>query len=71
MLAAQAEGCSVTTIEGVGSIDDLHPMQAAFKECHALQCGFCTPGMIMTAISIVDRCVERKAKLDEATVRAE
>ena len=71
VLAAQAEGCSVTTIEGVGSIDDLHPMQAAFKECHALQCGFCTPGMIMTAISIVDRSVERKTKLDEAKVRAE
>lgn len=71
MLAAQAEGCSVTTIEGIGTPEALHPMQAAFRECHALQCGFCTPGMIMTAIGIVDRHVDRNSKLDEATVRAE
>ena len=67
MLAAQAEGASVTTIEGIGTVDNLHPMQAAFKECHALQCGFCTPGMIMSALGIV----ARNATLDEATVRAQ
>jgi len=50
MLAASAEGASVTTVEGLAtSKDDLHPMQIAFKENHGLQCGFCTPGMIMTA----------------------
>jgi carbon-monoxide dehydrogenase small subunit len=43
----------VTTIEGIGSVDALHPMQQAFRECHALQCGFCTPGMIMSAIDLV------------------
>ena len=71
VLAAQAEGAAVTTIEGIGTVDQLHPMQAAFKECHALQCGFCTPGMIMTALGIVDRSVARSAPLDEATVRAQ
>ncbi len=50
MLAAQADGCAVTTIEGLGTPDDLHPMQAAFNEHHGLQCGFCTPGMIMSAV---------------------
>ena len=55
VLAAQAEGASVTTIEGIGTPDDLHPMQEAFRECHALQCGFCTPGMIMQAIDLVDQ----------------
>lgn len=54
VLAAQAEGATVTTIEGIGSTDALHPMQEAFRECHALQCGFCTPGMIMQAIDLVD-----------------
>ncbi len=54
MLAAQAGGRAVTTIEGLASADGtLHPMQAAFKECHGLQCGFCTPGMVMTAIDLV------------------
>jgi len=53
VLAGQAEGASVTTIEGIGTPDALHPMQAAFRECHALQCGFCTPGMIMRAIDLV------------------
>ena len=52
MLAAQAEGAEVTTVEGLGTEADLHPMQAAFKEHHALQCGFCTPGMLMTAIEL-------------------
>lgn len=53
VLAAQADGADVTTIEGIGTVDELHPMQAAFRKCHALQCGFCTPGMIMSAIDLV------------------
>jgi carbon-monoxide dehydrogenase small subunit len=54
VLAVQAEGCEVTTIEGLAAANgELHPMQAAFKSCHGLQCGFCTPGMVMTAIDIV------------------
>ena len=52
-LAVQADGRSVTTIEGLAAADGtLHPMQAAFKECHGLQCGFCTPGMVMNAVDI-------------------
>ena len=54
VLAGQANGAQVTTIEGIGTVDDLHPMQAAFRENHALQCGFCTPGMIMSAIDLVN-----------------
>ena len=53
VLAGQADGTKVLTIEGVGSVDALHPMQSAFREHHALQCGFCTPGMIMNAIDLV------------------
>ena len=54
MLALQAEGCDVTTIEGITPADgSMHPMQAAFKACHGLQCGFCTPGMVMTSIDLV------------------
>jgi carbon-monoxide dehydrogenase small subunit len=54
VLALQAEGASVTTIEGLAAPDGtLHPMQAAFREHHALQCGFCTPGMVMSAIDLV------------------
>lgn len=53
VLAVQAQGTDITTIEGIGTIDNLHPMQAAFRDCHALQCGFCTPGMIMSAIDLV------------------
>jgi aerobic carbon-monoxide dehydrogenase small subunit len=52
MLAAQADGMSVTTIEGMSKDGQLHPMQAAFKECHGLQCGFCTPGMVMSASAL-------------------
>ncbi|MDE0364646.1 MAG: (2Fe-2S)-binding protein [Gammaproteobacteria bacterium] len=55
LFAAQADGGSVTTIEGIGTPGDLHPMQRAFRECHGLQCGFCTPGMIMRAIDLVAR----------------
>ena len=54
MLAVQADGASVTTIEGLANGGDLHPMQAAFREHHGLQCGFCTPGMIMTAVDMVE-----------------
>ena len=53
MLAAGAEGASVTTIEGIADGDSLHPMQQAFHENHGLQCGFCTPGMVMSAIELV------------------
>ena len=53
LLVAQVEGQEITTIEGIGEPDNLHPMQAAFREHHALQCGFCTPGMIMQGIDLV------------------
>lgn len=65
VLAVQAEGSDITTIEGIGDADNLHPMQSAFKECHGLQCGFCTPGMIMAAIDLVNREVE----LDDQSIR--
>ncbi len=68
MLAAQADGTSVTTIEGMANGSDLHPVQKAFHENHGLQCGFCTPGMIMAATDMINR---HGASLDEATVRAE
>jgi carbon-monoxide dehydrogenase small subunit len=53
MLAAQADGLEITTIEGLASGDQLHPMQEAFRENHALQCGYCTPGMVMAAVSLL------------------
>ena len=53
ILAAQADGAKITTIEGVAPGGDLHPMQEAFRDCHALQCGFCTPGMVMAALDLV------------------
>ncbi len=65
VLAGQAEGADVITIEGIGAPDDLHPMQEAFRECHALQCGFCTPGMIMQAIDLV----ENSEGLDNSSIR--
>ncbi|GAA4533073.1 (2Fe-2S)-binding protein [Chelativorans composti] len=68
MLAAQASGCEVVTIEGLANGDQLHPVQAAFREHHGLQCGYCTPGMIMAAVDMIRRHPEG---LDEATVRAE
>lgn len=55
MLAVQADGAEITTIEGIGTGDDLHPMQQAFSEYHGLQCGFCTPGMILAGIDVVSR----------------
>ena len=69
ILAVQAEGSKVTTIEGLAaSPDKLHPMQEAFREHHGLQCGFCTPGMIVSAIDMVRRLGNQ---LDEATIRHE
>jgi aerobic carbon-monoxide dehydrogenase small subunit len=68
VLAGQAAGANITTIEGLSRGDELHPMQAAFRDNHGLQCGFCTPGMIMSAIDIVNRY---GGKLDETTVRQE
>ncbi|MCT8998862.1 (2Fe-2S)-binding protein [Chelativorans intermedius] len=68
MLAAQASGSEVTTIEGLAQGAELHPVQAAFREHHGLQCGFCTPGMIMAAVDMINRHPEG---LDEKTVRAE
>ena len=53
MLAAQAEGCSVVTIEGLAQGERLHPVQEAFSACHGLQCGFCTPGMIMASVDLL------------------
>jgi aerobic carbon-monoxide dehydrogenase small subunit len=67
VMAAQAQGASVQTIEGLADADGtLHPMQAAFKECHGLQCGFCTPGMVMNAVDLVQRS---DVALDDAQVR--
>ena len=66
MLAVQANGCELTTIEGLAAADGtLHPMQAAFRSCHGLQCGFCTPGMVMSAVDLVNNHGVR----DEAQVR--
>ena len=53
MLALQAQGANVTTIEGLSQNGTLHPMQAAFRECHGLQCGFCTPGMVMSSVQLL------------------
>jgi len=66
MLAVQAEGARVVTIEGLATDGALHPMQEAFRENHGLQCGFCTPGMIMTAVDLVNR---EGGDLDEQTIR--
>jgi carbon-monoxide dehydrogenase small subunit len=65
-LAVSCEGAKVMTIEGLAPASGLHPMQEAFREHHALQCGFCTPGMIMAAVDMVYR---KGTKLDEATIR--
>lgn len=68
VLASQARGASVVTIEGLAEPDGtMHPMQAAFKECHGLQCGFCTPGMVMSAIDLV----HRHPGASEQTIREE
>lgn len=65
MLAAQAQGTNITTIEGLTPGDTLHPVQEAFKACHGLQCGFCTPGMVVASIQLLEDC----PKPDEATIR--
>ncbi len=68
VLAASCEGAEVVTIEGLSDGTTLHPMQEAFREHHALQCGFCTPGMIMAAVDIVNR---NGPNVEEATIRKE
>jgi carbon-monoxide dehydrogenase small subunit len=68
ILAAQADGQAVTTIEGIAKDGVLHPMQAAFREHHGLQCGFCTPGMVMTAIALVQE--QSMHDWSEAEIRA-
>ena len=65
LLAVQCDGAEITTIEGLGTADSLHPMQEAFRECHGLQCGFCTPGMIMSAVDLV----KREEAIDEQVIR--
>jgi aerobic carbon-monoxide dehydrogenase small subunit len=70
-LAAQASDSTITTIEGLANGADLHPVQAAFREHHGLQCGFCTPGMIMTAVDMIERHKKNGSKLDEKTIRSE
>ena len=67
MLAIQANNSSITTIEGLAEENKLHPVQEAFKENHGLQCGFCTPGMIMAAVDLI----KRKPVLNEKIVREE
>ena len=68
VLALQCDGSQVLTIEGLANGSELHPMQAAFREHHGLQCGYCTPGMIMAAVDIVHR---KGPGLDERTIREE
>ena len=65
VLAVQADGAEVTTIEGIADGEKLHPMQEAFRENHGLQCGFCTPGMIMSSIKLV----ENNPKISEKEIR--
>jgi carbon-monoxide dehydrogenase small subunit len=65
VLAVQADGRAVTTIEGLADGDGLHPVQEAFREHHGLQCGYCTPGMVLAAVSLIDE----QPDLDEAAVR--
>ena len=65
VLAVQADGSEVGTIEGLATDGELHPMQEAFRQCHALQCGYCTPGMVMAAVSLLDEVPDA----DEQQVR--
>jgi carbon-monoxide dehydrogenase small subunit len=67
ILAVQAQGAEVMTIEGLAPDGTMHPMQAAFKECHGLQCGFCTPGLVLSAIDLV----RRHPNADEQTIRSQ
>ena len=66
LLAVQAQGHAITTIEALAGPDGLHPVQEAFRQCHGLQCGFCTPGMVLAAVSLID---EGRAA-DERSVRS-
>jgi carbon-monoxide dehydrogenase small subunit len=68
ILAVQASGSDIMTIEGLATDGELHPVQAAFKEHHGLQCGFCTPGMVMASVDMIRR---HGGQLDETTVRHE
>lgn len=68
-LAVALDGTDVTTIEGLAGKDDLHPMQKAFKDNHGLQCGFCTPGMIMTSVKMVEEAKAAGKALTEADIR--
>ena len=65
MLAVQADGCEVTTVEGLATASELHPLQEGFKEEHGLQCGFCTPGMVLTLHALL----ERQPAADAAAIR--
>lgn len=65
LLAVQVDGCDLTTIEGLARGAELHPLQAAFRDCHGLQCGFCTPGMIMSALDLL----QRDPRPDEQQIR--
>jgi len=67
VLAAQVDGAKIVTIEGIGDDQAMHPMQQAFKECHGLQCGFCTTGMVMSAVDLVNR----HPKASEERIREE
>jgi aerobic-type carbon monoxide dehydrogenase small subunit (CoxS/CutS family) len=67
MLAPQADGQAVTTVESLADGDDLHPLQEVFRECHALQCGYCTPGFLMTSAALANRGVA----LDRDAIREE
>lgn len=67
LLVGQADGADIVTVEGLAKNGELHPVQKAFREHHGLQCGFCTPGMMMTAVDLI----RRKPELDEQTVREE
>jgi aerobic carbon-monoxide dehydrogenase small subunit len=70
LLAVQAAGTAVTTIEGLAAADGtLHPMQAAFRSCHGLQCGFCTPGMVMSAVDLVAHHGCGSGQMSEAQLR--
>ena len=69
LLAVQADKCKITTIEGLANNEEMHPLQEGFKECHGLQCGFCTPGMIMTAADLLQH--NRKPNEQEIRVALE
>jgi carbon-monoxide dehydrogenase small subunit len=67
MLAAQVDGCAITTVEGLAGRAELHPVQQAFREAHGLQCGYCTPGFLLSAVALA----ERGARLEGDALRAE